>query len=163
MSLDDNERAIELEERRWYFHGFRQIKGGAAYGLQRSPDNQWIVSITLPDRDNRRLFGVPDYESGLRAQDYCTRHDTLVKIALIELDQNGNPEQMQKLRAEAIEWGELPRRRMRLTIEVDVDMRGTNAEIQYYVETSIRSAANVTGAKCKFIEGPEIREPRPQA
>jgi hypothetical protein len=152
----------EMEERRWYINGYRSAAGrnAAAYGLTRSPDNRWFIEIWLPNEIKRKLFGVPDYESGMRAQDYCAKHDTLVKIALIHLDQ-GEPEQMSKLRRDAIELGELPNRRMRLTLDIEVVMRGTNDQISYYVESLLRGSSSVTGAKTRFIEGPELKEPRP--
>lgn len=153
----------EMEERRWFVLNYRSAAGrnAAAYGITRSPDNRWFIEIWLPDAVKRKLFGVPDFESAMRAQDYCAKHDTLVKIALIQLDL-GDPDQMSKLRTDAIELGELPKRRMRLTIDVEVHMRGTNDQISYYVESLLRGSSSVTGAKVRFIEGPELKEPRPQ-
>lgn len=157
------EITTDMEERRWFYYGWRDAvnRSGSAYGLSRSPDNRWFIEVYLPGNIKRRMFGVPELESGLKAQDYCVRNDTQAKIALMQLDENGDTDQLEKLRSDAITMGELPKRRMRLTIDVDVMMRGTDEEIKYYVCSALRSAPSVVGARVTFIDGPKIEEPRP--
>ena len=153
-----------MQERRWYYHSFRQAFGraGSAYGLARSPDNRWFLDVLLPDGTKRRLFMVPDFEAGLRSQDYCSKHDTLVKIALIEADTKGDLDHLEQLLVDSIEFGEMPKRRLVLSMEVEVFMRGTDEEIKSHMLLAIRSNSGVSAAKINFIDGPRIEEPRPR-
>lgn len=160
-----DEGTIDQQERRWYFNNFRQAsgRGGSAYALARDTNNRWHVLCYLPDGEARPLGIWDDFESGLRVQDYCVQRDTAVKMALIELWENGNYDPMDKLLSDAVTFGQLPRRRVRLTLEVDVDMRGTDDEIKTYALFHMRGASSVRAARVTGFEGPRIEEPRPHA
>lgn len=152
------------QERRWYYHNFRQAFGkmGATYALGRGPDTRWFVECILPTGDKRRLGSWPDFEQGLRVQDYCVGRDTAVKMALIQLYEHANYDPMEKLLEDALTFGELPRRRIRVTVEIDVDMRGTDEEIKYYIEASCRTMTCAKAARVTEMDGPRITEPRPE-
>lgn len=150
-------------ERRWYVH-FRQSHVGAhgspaACGLARTADDRWLVDWRIAGREPMRLGTWDLYEDALRVQDYCVTRDTATKLALAELHERANYEPLEKLLADAVAFGQLPRRRVRLTIEVDVEMRGTDAEIQAYSLQHVRSGISVRAARITQFDGPRIEEP----
>lgn len=147
---------------RWYVTNYRQANGrpGAAYELAHDPEMRWSVACVLPDGTKRRLAVFDDYETGLRVQDYCVQRDTVVKMSLIELYENGNPDPLEKLIYDAATFGQLPRRRVRLTLEVDVEMRGTDDEIKTYALFHTRAGSGIKAARVIDFEGPRIEEPR---
>ena len=147
---------------RWYATNYRQANGSAGSAYQLAPDDQmrWRVSCILPNGVARSLALVEDYESGLRIQDYCVQRDTMVKLSLIELYENANADPLEKLIDDALTFGQLPRRRVRLTLEVDVEMRGTDDEIKTYALFHMRSVSSVRAARVIGFEGPRIEEPR---
>ena len=160
------EQSVEAQERRWYYYAHRQAFGrnGSTYAFACSPDGQLVITCTLPDGTQRRLGLVPDYESGLRALDYCSQHDNLVKIAMIKLYEHFNPEPLANLLIEAVQFGELPRRRVKMVVEVELDMRGSDDEMKNYLLLHMRGATGVRAAKVNEVSGPRIEEPRrPQA
>jgi hypothetical protein len=149
-------------ERRWYYTNFRQAAGrsGSAYGVGHTADDRWGIECVLPDGTKRRLGAVDRWEDALRIQDYCVQRDTAVKLAIIELYENANYTPLEKLLADALTFGQLPRRRMRVTLEVDVEMRGTDDEIATYLLFHARSGSSVRAARVTSIEGPRLEEPR---
>lgn len=159
--MNDTSASEAMQERRWYTHSVRQYRNSAGYVLSRSPDNRWFLEIILPEGLKRRLFGVDDYEAGLRAQDFCSKHDTRVKICLAELDLNGNLDLMEALQTEAVEAGELPRRRIKFTIELEVETRDTDEATKNQLMLTIRQNMAVTSALIKYVDAPRIKEPRP--
>lgn len=158
------EGSEQQQERRWYVANYRQAagRGGSAYALMLSPDKRWVVECVLSDGSKRRLGAVDDYETALRVQDYCVQRDTAVKLALIELYQNANYDPMEKLLADAASFGQLPRRRVRLSLDVDVEMRGTDDEIKTYLLFHLRGGVSVKAARVTSFDGPRIEEPHPQ-
>lgn len=159
--------SLWASERRWYVM-FRQAHVGAhgspaACGLARSEDSEgtvaWIVDYRVQGRDPMRLGSWPSYEEALRVQDYCVTRDTATKLALAELYEHANYEPLEKLLKDAVQFGQLPRRRVRITLEVDVEMRGTDAELQAYTLQHVRSGISVRAARVVTIEGPRIEEP----
>lgn len=153
----------EMQERRWFALNYRQSAGrmGSSYGLVRGPDGRFGIDCILPDHTLRRLGVVDSYEDALKIQDYCVQRDNVVKMCLIELYEHGNYEPMDKLMSDAVNFGQLPRRRVRLTLEVDVEMRGTDEEIRAYAIQHIRHGSGVRAARVSKFEGPRIEEPRP--
>lgn len=166
-ALGDVSRELRanLDERRWYYHAFRQAfgRGGSAYALSRNAsNNEWRLECVLPDTSKRSLALLETYEEALRVMDYCVHRDTAVKLALIELYENANPDPLERLINDGKVFGELPRRRMRFTVTVDVEMRGTDTEIISYLEAHLRHAGTfVKAAKVTGVEGPRLEEPRP--
>ena len=160
------EGSDDQQERRWYFHNFRSAagRGGSAYGLARDDNMNWHVLCYLPSGDVRPL-GIYDFETGLRVQDYCVKRDTVVKMALIELWERSNSEPFERLLEDAQAFGELPRRLVRLKLEVQVELRGTDAEIENYVLQHCRGASGIRAARVipGSFDGPRIEEPSPGA
>jgi len=152
----------DQQVQRWYVTNYRMANGrpGSAYELAHDANMRWSVACVLPDGSKRRLAVTENYESGLRVQDYCVQRDTLVKLSLIELYENGNPDPLEKLIDDALTFGQLPRRRVRLTLEVDVEMRGTDEEIKTYALFHTRAGSGIKAARVTDFDGPRIEEPR---
>lgn len=155
-------------ERRWYVM-FRQAHVGAhgtpaACGLVRSEDPNgnvsWVVDYRIVGREAMRLGSWSSYEEALRVQDYCVTRDTATKLALAELYERANYEPLAKLLEDAVQFGQLPRRRVRITLEVDVEMRGTDEEIKSYLLLHARSGISIKAARVIDIEGPRLSEPQ---
>lgn len=151
------------KERRWYVH-FRQANIGAhgtpaAYGLARTSDDRWLVDCQIPGREPMRLGVWNLYEDALRVQDYCVTRDTATKLALAQLHEQANYEPLEKLLADAVQFGQLPRRRVRVTLEVDVELRGTDDEIKSYLLQHARSGISIKAARVVSLEGPRLEEP----
>lgn len=163
LSTETREGSEAQRERRWYYTNFRQAsgRGGSAYGVGRTQDDRWGVECVLPDGTHRKLGVLDTWEQALRVQDYCVQRDVAVKLAMIELYEHANYEPMEKLLADALTFGQLPRRRMRVTLEVDVEMRGTNDEISNYLLFHTRAGSSIKAARIVEMEGPELEEPRP--
>jgi hypothetical protein len=121
------------------------------------------VHCVLPDGTTAQLGLWDNFEDGLRVQDYCVQRDTVVKMALIELYENTNDEPLTKLLEDALTFGQLPRRRVRLTVELDVEMRGTDEEIKSYAVFHCRGGSGVRAARVTGFDGPRIEEPRPRS
>lgn len=155
--------ATASAERRWYYHAFRQAwgKAGSTYGLSRDRENTWRLECILPGGIKRSLALLDSYEEALRTMDYCAHRDTAVKLALVELYENANPDPLEKIINDGKMMGELPRRRLRLTVVVDVEMRGTDEEIRAYVEFHTRAGSSIKAAKVTDVSGPRLEEPRP--
>lgn len=161
---DSSDTSVESQERRWYFVNYRQAfgKGGSAYGLAKDDKNpgQWKLGCVLP---NGRLLHVANnlsYEEGLRLQDYCAQRDTATKLNLMEVYENGNFQPI-------IDWvergkalGALPRRRMTITLELEVESRGSDDEIKSYLIMHARSSTSVMAARIVNLAGPRLDEPR---
>jgi hypothetical protein len=120
----------------------------------------WIVDYRIGSKDPLRIHVCDSYESALRLQDYCVTRDMATKLALAELYERGNYEPMEKLVADALTFGQLPRRRVRLTLEVDVEMRGTDEEISSYLLLHARSGISVKAARVTGFNGPRLTEPQ---
>lgn len=150
-------------ERRWYYTQFRQAsgRGGSAYGVGRTADERWGVECVLPNGDHKKLGVLDTWEQALRVQDYCVQRDVAVKLAMIELYEHANYEPMEKLLADALTFGQLPRRRMRVTLEVDIEMRGTDDEIANYLLFHTRAGSSIKAARVMEIVGPPMEAPRP--
>ena len=161
---EDPSRAYASQERRWYYHAFRQAWGraGSTYGLSRTAgSNTWRLECILPNNTKRALALLDNYEEALRVMDYCAHRDTAIKLALVELYENANPDPLEKLINDGRVFGDLPRRRMRVTLQLDVEMRGTDEQIKSYVELHCRSGLSVKAARTVNLEGPRLEEPRP--
>lgn len=160
VRLDPNSSEAQ-QERRWFYHSYRQAFGrnGSAYGLGRTINQRWAVDCVLPNGTKRRLGAWDDFEDGLKVQDYCVQRDTAVKMCLIELYEHGNPDPLEKLVTDARTFGQLPRRRVRVTLEVDVEMRGTDEEIKTYLLFHLRGGISIKAARVTGFEGPRIKEP----
>lgn len=158
ISAEEREGSEAQRERRWFYTTFRQAggKGGATYGVGRTPDDKWGIECVLPDGTHRRLGVVDSWEDAARIQDYCVQRDIATKLAMIELYEHANYEPLEKLLKDALVFGQLPRRRMRVTLEVDVDMRGTDDEIKTYLLFHARSGASVSAARVVSIDGPSL-------
>lgn len=152
----------DQQVRRWYITNYRQANGrsGSAYALARDINNRWTVQCVFADGTTAQLGLWDDFESGLKVQDYCVQRDTVVKLALIELYENANEEPLIKLLNDALTFGQLPRRRVRLTMEVDIEMRGTDDEIKAYAIFHCRGGSGVRAARVIDFDGPRIEEPR---
>lgn len=154
-----------FEERRWYYHAFRQAfgRGGSTYALSRSrtQENSWRIECILPGGNRRTLAALDSYEDALRLLDYCTHRDMAVKLALIQLYEHGNIEPLEKLVAEGKITGELPRRRATLQLSIVVEMRGTDEEIRSYVEAHCRASLHIKAARVTQLAAPRLEEPRP--
>lgn len=155
--------SVAQQERRWYYTQFRQAQGkdASSYGLGRTEDSRWGVECVLPGGTHRRLGIWDSWEDAIRVQDYCVQRDTVTKMCLIELYENANYEPLEKLLGDAIAFGQLPRRRVRLTIEVDVEMRGTDDEIRTYALFHTRAGSGIRAARVTSFDGPRLEEPRP--
>lgn len=163
LSDEIREGSEAQRERRWYYTNFRQAsgRGGSAYGVGRTADDRWGVECVLPNGDHKKLGVLDTWEQALRVQDYCVQRDVAVKLAMIELYEHANYEPMEKLLADGLTFGQLPRRRMRVTLEVDVEMRGTDDEIASYLLFHTRSGSSIRAARVTTLVGPPLEEPRP--
>jgi len=162
VGVGGTEGSVEQRERRWYVNSYRQAAGrqGSAYAVEREADSDvWWVKVYLPNGEQRHL-GHYDFETALRVQDYCVSRDTVTKLALIQLWEYGNSDPIEKLLTDAQTFGELPRRRVALTIEVHMDMRGTDEEIKNYVQQHMRTSPRCKAARVVDFNGPRIEEPR---
>lgn len=161
---DNPATSATFAERRWFYHAYRQAwgRGGSAYGLARSANNnEWRLECILPDGTHRALALLDTYEQALRVMDYCTHRDTAVKLALAELYENANPDPLERLINDGRVFGELPRRRLRVTVELDVEMRGTDEEIKSYIHHHIRTSPHIKNVAVGPVTGPRLEEPRP--
>lgn len=149
------------QERRWYYTNFRKAFGqsGSAYGIARTEDDRWLVDCHLPDGRKLKLGTWNEWEEALKIQDYCVQRDVMVKMALIELYEHANYEALESLLTDALLFGRLPRRRVRVTLEVDIEMRGTDEEISSYLLLHVRSGTAIKTARVAGIDGPRLEEP----
>ena len=161
LTQDEREGSIEQRERRWFYTQYRQAQGksAAAYGVGRTEDNRWGVECVLHDGRRMRIGVWSQWEEALRVQDYCVQRDIATKLALIELYENANYEPLRKLTSDALTFGQLPRRRLRVTMELEVEMRGTDDEIRSYLNFHVRTASRVSAARVTKLEGPRLEEP----
>jgi hypothetical protein len=153
-----------MQERRYYYLNYRQSFGrsGSSVAIGRDSAQHLFISVIMPDGQHLRLGFAADYEEALRIQDYCIKHDTLVKLALIELYEKGNYDPMEAFLEQAKQFGDLPRRKLTLNVEVTVEMSGSDNEIINYMLMHIRGAISVKSAKVSLMEGPRLTEPRPK-
>lgn len=163
--LITNEGTEDQQERRWYYKNFRQSFGrsGSAYGLMRLEDGRWRVDCILDPQDpgSAKRLGVWDsWEDALRVQDYCVQRDVVCKLALIQLYEHANYEPMEKFLTDAVAFGQLPRRRLRVTLEIDIEHRGTDEEAKAYALVHLRTVGGIKAARVVSIEGPRLEEPK---
>lgn len=163
LTPDEREGSEAQRERRYYYQNFRQAVGrsGAAYGVAKLDDGMLAVDCILDDGTTRRLGVWSDWSDAVKVQDYCVQRDVATKLALIQLYEYANYLPLEKLLEDAVAFGELPRRRVRLTLEVDVDMRGTDEEIASYVLFHTRAGSSVKAARVVKFDGPRLKEPKP--
>ncbi len=156
--------SIESAERRWYFTNFRQAfgKGGSAYGLAQDDKNpgRWKLACVLPGGTLLNVANDLDYEEGLRLQDYCAQRDTATKLNLMEVYENGNFQPILDWVERGKALGALPRRRMTVTVELEVESRGSDEEIKSYLIMHARSSTSVMAARVTNLAGPRLTEPR---
>ena len=152
----------ESQERRWYFINFRQAfgKSGSAYGLARDEFGTWKLGCILPNGDLLQVAAKLEYEDAMRLQDYCCQRDTACKIALMELYEKGNFDPLLEMIERGKALGNMPRRRMVATIEVEIESRGTDDEIRSYLIMHARSASSIMSARVTNLAGPRLDEPR---
>lgn len=164
MTIPTYESSEESQERRWYFVNYRQAfgKGGSAYGLATDPKNpgMWRLGCVLPNGTLMPVANQLTYEEGLRLQDYCTQRDTATKLALMEVFENGNFDPILDLIERGKALGALPRRRMTVTLELEVESRGSDEEIKSYLVMHARSSTSVMSARVTNLAGPRLNEPR---
>jgi hypothetical protein len=156
--------SVESAERRWYFTNFRQAfgKAGSAYGLATDDKNpgRWKLACILPGGSLLNVANDLEYEEGLRLQDYCAQRDTATKMALMEVYENGNFKPILDWVEKGKALGALPRRRMKVTLELEVESRGSDEEIKSYLIMHARSSTSVMAAVVTNMAGPRLTEPR---